>query len=338
MNNFQYSIEIVGSCNLRCPSCPVGNINNRHVGKKLIKEDLFYKIIDKIDKERPVAKPLISVFDWGEPTLHPELPNFINYINSKNMTSRVSSNLNFDADFDKILAASPDEFKISLSGYFQDTYSQTHARGNIHKVLANLYKIKIAKDKHKVKTDVFVGFHLYKHNAKKDFDKMADLCNELGFIFEPIVAQLMPIEKMFSIVDRKYNNIQKEVNFNLPPINKQDEDLIKNLIYHPLKEYESWMKSSEKNTNCKKKDNKIAIRTDGSVPICCGVYGDEFIVEKNFLDKSFDQIQSLRKNYDLCGTCIKNGLHSSWQKQKNSLVSRNLTKTNKIGKVLRSFI
>ena len=47
--------------------------------------------------------------------------------------------------------------------------TKTHARGNINKVLANLYKIKIAKDKHQSKTNIFIGYHLYKHNAKKFF-------------------------------------------------------------------------------------------------------------------------------------------------------------------------
>ena len=62
---FQYSLEIVGSCNLRCPSCPVGNINSRTIGKEMISEELFCKIIDKIDKEKEVDSPLISLFDWG---------------------------------------------------------------------------------------------------------------------------------------------------------------------------------------------------------------------------------------------------------------------------------
>ena len=79
----------------------------------MISKDLFVKIIDKIANESPVNFPTISVFDWGEPTLHPELPFFINYINQKNLKSRVSSNLNVAADFDKIMEAKPQEFKIS---------------------------------------------------------------------------------------------------------------------------------------------------------------------------------------------------------------------------------
>ena len=35
-----------------------------------------------------------------------------------------------------------------------------------------------------------------------------------------------------------------------------------------------------------RKDNKLPIRVDGSIPICCGVYGDDYIVENNFLEAS----------------------------------------------------
>lgn len=340
MSDFQYSVEIAGSCNLRCPSCPVGNIDERLIAKKLIDKNLFYKILDKIDAERAVPNPLISLFDWGEPTLHPNLPDFIKYINKKNMISRISSNLNVDADFDKIISANPHEFKISLSGYYQKTYSRTHSRGNIYKVMQNLYKLKHLKDKYKSSTKIFIGFHVYKHNAKKDFQKYLDLCKELSFIFEPIVAQLMPIEKNLSLIENKYGNIKDKISFKLPSITEQDKNLIDLLIFDPLKEHENWKKSknNQKDFACKKKDKKLAIRTDGSVPICCGVYGDEFVVVKDFLSTSFDEIQKIRNSYDLCNTCINNGLHNGWQKLKNSFFSRYLTSNTVTGKFLRHFI
>ena len=85
-------------------------MNTREVAKKMISKELFINIIDKISIETPVKNPTISLFDWGEPTLHPDLPFFIKYINSKNLRSRISSNLNTNADFEKIMQANPSEF------------------------------------------------------------------------------------------------------------------------------------------------------------------------------------------------------------------------------------
>ena len=120
---------------------------------------------------------------------------------------------------------------------------------------------------------------------------------------------MVPIEKCLLLI-KNITTLKKLIS-NLPDINKQDENLIKNLVYHPLNEYDSWMKVQIK-MSCK---NKIATEQMEVFQSVVG-YGDEFIVEK-FPDKSFSEIQELRNNYDLCGTCIKNGLHSSWQKQKN---------------------
>ena len=333
---FQYSLEIVGSCNLRCPSCPVGNINSRTIGKEMISEELFCKIIDKIDKEKEVDSPLISLFDWGEPTLHPKLPFFIKYVNEKNFKSRISSNLNVDADFEQILKSEPFEFKISLSGFYQEQYGRTHYRGNINKVKSNMYKLKMIKDKLKIKTKFIVGYHVYKHNLLKDYDEMQKLCKELDFEFEPDIAQLMPIEKMFSLVLNKDENF----NFKFPKITDQDKKLIKLLLSDPVEEHKKWMKKSigEKDQICFRKDNKLPIRVDGSIPICCGVYGDDYIVENNFLEASHKKIQEKRDKYDLCGTCIKNGIHNNYKLSKRTMINKLILKDNALGKLMRRAI
>ena len=51
-NYLSYSVDIVGNCNLRCPSCPVGNIDLKHTRPKgFILKELFYEIADKIARE-----------------------------------------------------------------------------------------------------------------------------------------------------------------------------------------------------------------------------------------------------------------------------------------------
>lgn len=333
-NKYQYSIEIVGSCNLRCPSCPVGNMNTREVAKKMIPKDLFVKIIDKIAHESPVTFPTISVFDWGEPTLHPELPFFIKYINQKKLKSRVSSNLNVSADFGKIMEAQPHEFKISLSGFSEKTYSFTHRRGKIEKVIDNMKKISSLKKKYNNATKVIVGYHLYRHNLMEDFKKMQNLSNELDFIFEPDIAHFMPIEKILSLVK---NECGAKVDLDLPEITDEDKKLINYLLSNPKKEYMKWIKNPKKDKTCTRLEYKTAIRVDGSVPICCGVYSDKYIVSKSFLELSFEEIKQKRMNYDLCGTCVSNGVHTNWKSSKSDFLNKYIANKGVIGKLVRAF-
>lgn len=332
-NKYQYSLEIVGSCNLRCPSCPVGNMNTREVAKKMIPKELFMKIIDKISIETPVKNPTISLFDWGEPTLHPELPFFIKYINSKNLRSRISSNLNTNADFEKIMYANPSEFKISLSGFYEKNYSITHKRGKISKVLENMKTIKSFKDQFGSTTKIIVGYHLYRHNLLEDFNEMKKLTEELGFIFEPDIAHFMPIEKILSLLK---NECEADVQIDVPEITEDDKQLIKILLTNPKKQYLKWKKNNQ-NSPCTRLEYKTAIRVDGSIPICCGVYSDKYIVAKNFLDLTFNEIKKRRDNYDLCTTCMKNGAHVNWKNSKFDFLNRYIPNKNIIGKFLRYY-
>ena len=82
--------------------------------------------------------------------MHPKLPFFIKYVNEKNFKSRISSNLNVDADFEQILKSEPFEFKISLS-ITKNNMEEHITEGIYNKVKSNMYKLKMIKDKLKIK-------------------------------------------------------------------------------------------------------------------------------------------------------------------------------------------
>ena len=310
-------------------------MRTREVAKKMIPKELFCKIIDKIKKEKKVEKPLISLFDWGEPTLHPDLPFFVRYINEASMRPRISSNLNVNANFEEILKENPYEFKISLSGFNQDKYKLTHARGNIDKVKSNMNKLRYLADKLKIDTKFIVGYHVYKHNLKNEYDEMKKLSDELGFIFEPDIAMLMPIEKTLSLI----SNEKTKKKWDLPDIDEKDENLIKNLLSKPKQEYQKWKNlTNKKDNSCKRITNKLAIRVDGTVPICCGVYSDKYIVDDNFLNTPHEELQKKRNNYDFCADCIDHGTHSNWKNSKRTFINKMILKNNFVGGMVRKFL
>src|SRR5690242_4066822 len=68
-----YFIDIVGTCNLRCPSCPVGNVVS-DTPKGFMPLDQLRQILAKIAADQGPGKRLfIDLYNWGEPTLHPDL-------------------------------------------------------------------------------------------------------------------------------------------------------------------------------------------------------------------------------------------------------------------------
>lgn len=340
-DKYQYSVEIAGSCNLRCPSCPVGNMRDKKEERptQLIESTLFYKIIDKISNEAINKNCFVSVFDWGEPTLHPELPKFISYINIKGLKSRVSSNLNHEADFRSIIKSNPHEFQISISGFSSDIYSTTHARGNIYKVKSHMYKLRQYADQFKVSTDFQVCYHVYKHNFSEDFEDMKKLCKELNFKFIPILAKLMPIEKNLAYIKSR-NGEKNKHNDKKNEINDKDKKLIDLLFVDPYEEYKEWKKKSKLKRNnltsyCTKREYKTPIRVDGSVGLCCAVYNTGLKVVDNFLELPHDKIHELRKNNEYCGTCMQHGLHDNWKMKQSQLFYKNLLGNNFISKLQR---
>mgnify|MGYP001397720296 CR=1 FL=1 len=214
-----FVVEIVGTCNLRCPTCPVGNsaLGERPIG--FMKPEMFESIVDKIRRESPSPRPKINLYNWGEPLLHPDLPRFIGLLRRHGMYAALSSNLNIKRGLEEVIAANPDELKISLSGLSPDTYARAHARGKLDLVRQNMRLVSEYRKKHKATTRIWVGHHIYKSN-RHEIDEVRRLCSELGFEHHPIQAFYMPLERLIDVVDGKQN--------------PRDKGILDDLLTHPI--------------------------------------------------------------------------------------------------------
>src|SRR5471030_141033 len=109
---FDFYIDIFGFCNLRCPSCPVGNIADvgAHFAKGLMPAATLEAILAKANRECSVGS--IGLFNWSEPVLHPDLPDLIRIVRAFGNRAEISANLNRLPDPDAILAARPHFFRV----------------------------------------------------------------------------------------------------------------------------------------------------------------------------------------------------------------------------------
>jgi len=120
-------IDIVGTCNLRCPSCPVGNtgVSATSPSKKM-QLSLLSSILDKADRE--LGQYSVGFFNWTEPLLHPDLPELCREVVRRGKYLALSSNLNIRRDYEEFIPF-VNELCISLSGATQKTYEKTHRGG-----------------------------------------------------------------------------------------------------------------------------------------------------------------------------------------------------------------
>jgi len=291
--DFIYIIDVVGTCNLRCPSCPVGNDLDSTVPKGFMPVADFQAIIDKIRRDAVAATPLIWLFNWGEPLLHPHLPEILEICNAAGMRADISSNLNTEKSFRDVVRAAPQEIKISLSGYTQPVYGKTHKNGNIALVKSNMHRLAYWIDRYKVPTRARIDYHLYKGN-QHEVEPMRALAAELGFAFDITPARYQPIEKVVALREGR-----------LDPAEKAFID--ENLLMSPA-EYGSYrLAAGIGKGDCELRYNMMSINWDGTVTLCCGVSNATTLGVK-FVDHSHEDLQRRKYKHSFCATCYQHGL------------------------------
>lgn len=300
MDFFIYNIEIVGACNLKCPSCPVGNIPASELGqsrpKGFMAKDNFYRILDKIRREHPVApNTLVRLFNWGEPILHPQIGDFISAVNAAGFRSSLSTNLNNVKNLEAVVKASPSEFIISLSGYNQQVYSQTHRGGDIETVKQNMHALHQMRQEYDSSFMVAVAYHAYRHNCGCDFSQMRQLCEQLGFHFHAYWAWFSPLEKLLGYLDGD----------SLP----EDEALLRMLVVDPREQVQVVKRNATRNSDCVLRSDAVNIGVDGSVELCCAAYDPSSTVAPDFLQISHKEIQARRYRSPLCTPCMEKRVH-----------------------------
>jgi MoaA/NifB/PqqE/SkfB family radical SAM enzyme len=291
--DFYYFIDIVGTCNLRCPSCAVGNYTELPP-KGLMSLETYRAILEKIAREHPQERIFIDLYNWGEPGLHKQLGQIIRCTNEFGFGVGISTNLNEFPDLKEVVKANPTYIRISLSGYYNETYKQTHKRGDINLVKSNMHKLRYYLDHLNSDSIVQVGFHVYRTNFQVDFWKMKELCEELDFIFAPTIATIMPVEKAVNAVDGN--------------VSTADEAIISKLVISPQDRFQFVAQKGLSKQDCQFRRVRTAINFDGSVPLCCATFEKAQIIADNFLTVSREEIQARKYAHSFCKICMARSL------------------------------
>jgi hypothetical protein len=292
---FVFNVDVLGSCNLRCPSCPVGNTREFKPATGFMPPVLLTRIVDKAQTECEVIG--LGLFNWTEPLLHPQLPELIRIVESRGIRCHLSSNLNQVRNLDAIMAENPFAFRISVSGFTQETYGYTHRGGRIERVKQHMIELADAKRRHRATTNVHVLYHRYKHNLA-DERPMREFTRSLGIGFEPVWAFMMPLEKVLAYV----NDDPTEAT-----LTEEDHRLIDNLAL-PLKEAVT-VAERHREADCTLRDDQMTLDFQGNVQLCCATYDTRRYGLGPYLALPLAELQARKHAHDLCGRCMRRGLH-----------------------------
>ena len=288
LNDIDPSIDVAGMCNLRCISCPRGN-DSSQLTKGYMSASTYMKVLQKLIREIPLLGS-VQLYTWGEPLLNIELPEIICMTRDAKVLSAISSNLNYAKNLEAVVAAQPDWFKVSCSGW-GESYELTHTGGKWDVFLSNLQKLAVLRDRIHQGMQITLNYHLYRHNIGDDYRRMESLCKELSLIFRPSPAYLYPVDAVMDYIDSK--ELSHEAQKTLP------------LLLMGLDE--GITKARERASLPCPEERCFPINWDCSVREC-GVYFRPFIAD-NFLETPLKNIIEQKRKSRLCVECKKRGIH-----------------------------
>lgn len=297
-----YTVDVMGTCNLKCLSCAHGAGGEKYSRGQMSLET-YQQVIDKILSENEVVTH-ISLYSWGEPFLNPALPEMVSYLHRHGIAAALSSNLSIKNEplLRKVIQQGPEYLKVSLSGYYPEAYNDTHSGGDIYLVRSNLLRLRYYIDKYRLNTVVDVNYHLYNNNNQRNLQKMQELCDELGFSLSKTYALVMPLERVIEKLEGRPS----------PSTLALEKKLIvtveEGIRAANTAEYQNDQCDTEQ-TKCPFLENQTIINWDLSVPICCTTFNrGPNIVATNFLTASRSQIAQNKQAAVICKTCTHHGL------------------------------
>jgi len=260
-----------------------------------MKAEFLDKIVTKALSECHVTN--FALYNWTEPFIHPHLAEMVRVVKSHGIGCDLSTNLNLAKQIEPVVAAGPDQIKISVSGFTQENYGITHRGGDIELAKDNMKKLAEAKRVTQSKTRIIVVFHRYLHNQEDEL-QMRAFAQSLGFDFTTYWAYLMPLEKNLAFL----GHADAAAN-----LNEEDRSLIDRLAL-PLDRAIEVARAAPVR-DCRLRERQMAINSEGNVMLCCSVFDQSRYTLAPFLETSLEELQALKYGHSMCATCMQDGLH-----------------------------
>lgn len=295
----------------------MGNYVDKWSGnsKGVISVPLYRDLLEKLAAEMGTAETVLALYSWGEPLIHPHIGELVSLAKAKGFKVNISTNLNYARNLDSIIAAGVNEIVVSLSGFTNQSYQATHRGGDIETVKTNMRRLARLIANSPKKPEVWVNYHLYRHNLRDEIFRMAALSLELGFNTLYNLAFYMPVEKMVAIASND--------------LSAMPESALADLFLIPVTEQLAISAAKPPSAGCDLRDNRLDIDIDGSVKLCCSVFEKRWNPSPSYLDEPLQHIQEKRCASSLCRTCMRHGIDQiytlrtlpEWQHYANRIFS-----------------
>lgn len=282
--------DIINTCNANCKYCITGRNKPKEI--KYLTLETLSSGLDKLLSAGYIdtKQTVISLYNWGEPFLHPNLDEIIQELNNRNLKYAFSTNASIVPNINKAFVKNLDHIIFSMPGFSQKSYDKIHGF-NFEKIKANILQIVNDCRACGFKGDFVVSAHVYQFNldelkeANKFFEKHK-------IRYNPYYAILNHWDDLVDLKDGKlsYDKLL---------------DISQNLF---MFKYEELIKNAPENYSCPQNDFLI-IDEEANVLHCCQIPKENpEHWSGNILSDNLDDVISKRQNCAVCEKCLKTGL------------------------------
>lgn len=174
---YMLQIEPTNTCNLECPLCPVGR---KQLGRKArhMPVDEFKKIVDDMND----YLMLLVLWDWGEPFMHPALPEMIRYASEYDIRTVTSTNaqfLNNEEYVEDILKSGLSTLIVAIDSVCEESYKVYRKKGVLSDAISGLEKVVQMKKRLESKTIINFRTVVMKQN-EHELKKLEKLARKVG--------------------------------------------------------------------------------------------------------------------------------------------------------------
>lgn len=278
--------EISGICNAKCYFCQTGQSNmNKIPTGRFVNIEEFEKSMMYLREHGFInGEAVISLYNWGEPFLHPKIKDIILFLHNNNFHTSLSTNASKPVFFEKgNILKNLTNVTFSMPGFSQSSYDKIHGF-NFIKIKKNIVDITKNFREAGFTGQFLIAGHIYQFNMHEILP-MQDFAKEHGIQFLPSLAFINDFKRL-----RKY--IQKELEY----------DYLDQASKALFLFYMEQIKKTPDNYKCPQY-SFLSIDSDCNVITCCG---DSTVLDKVYKLKP-NQINDWRSN-GVCRECYSSGL------------------------------
>jgi len=174
-----FVVEPTNRCNLRCALCPTGQ-TDASVAKGDMPLAVFKRVVDQAAESAIV----MNLLNWGEPTLHSELPEMIRYAADRGIWTVVSTNFSRrypPGYLEALLTSGLGVLHIDLDGPDPETYRVYRRGGDFGLVVENARNVVALKRKLGLQYPLIESAMMVMRHNERFTGEFESLCRDIGF-------------------------------------------------------------------------------------------------------------------------------------------------------------